>query len=53
MNSNQVKAVSGGIWGPLAAIAVGLIAEIIKHRHDKDAVRREGMDPTRRETTGF
>ncbi len=48
INSNQVKAVSGGFLLPLAAIAIGIIADGLRHRHDKDLAKREGMDPSRK-----
>jgi bacteriocin-like protein len=56
LSSNQLQAVSGGFFQALIPIAViigGVVVDGIRHRKDKDAAKREGMDPTRRETSGF
>lgn len=53
LNLNQSKAVSGGFWGAVFAIAAGLLADAIRNKRDRELAKREGMDPSRRETTGF
>lgn len=52
----EVQAVSGGFWHIVLPIVIGfggVIIDGIRHRRDKDLASREGMDPTRRESTGF
>ena len=53
LNSTQAKVVAGGFWGYIAIIAIGFIADSVRHRHDKELARREGMEPNRRDSTGF
>lgn len=53
LNLNQSKGVSGGFWGVALAIAAGLLANGIQHRIDRDKARREGMDPSRKDSTGL
>lgn len=46
LTTEEIAAVSGGFWhilGAIAIIAIGAVAENLRHRADPDALRREGL----------